>query len=104
MIITKINEAARAIRAIKIKKISEAIEIEAETKRGVSSKIRIPIIILTIREFFAKRVSTRERVFEIIKNFINMLFVKRLCDARACEKTFSNLFKCEQCDINHIIT
>ena len=43
-------------------------------------------------------------MFKVIKNFVNMFFVKRLCDIRACEKTFFDLLKCEQCDINHVIT
>ena len=98
-----VNETTKAIKAIKVKKANEAIEAEAKTKRDANSKIRISIIIFTMRKPLAKRASIRKRVFEIIKNSINMLFIKRLCDIYACEKTFSNLLKCEQCDINHVV-
>ena len=99
----KAGEMAKVIKVIKVEKAGEAVEIKAEIKRGVSSRIRISIIIFIMRRSFAKRASTRKRVFEIIKSFINMLFVKRLCDVYACEKTFFDLLKCEQCDINHVI-
>ena len=56
-----------------------------------------------MKGFFAKRASIWERVFEVIKNFINMFLVKRLCDIYAYKKMFFNLLKCEQCDINHVI-
>ena len=99
----KTNEATKAIKVIKTEKANETIKIKTKTKKNVNSRIRISIIIFIMKRFFAKRASTRERIFEIIKKFINMLFVKRLCDAYTCEKTFFNLFKCEQCDINHVI-
>ena len=99
----KANEAAKAIRAIKVEKINEIIEAKAGAEKGVNSEIRISIIIFIMKESFAKRVSTRERVFKIIKNFVNMLLIKRLCDIYVCEKTFFNLLKCEQCDINYVV-
>ena len=91
------------IKTIKIEKINEAIEIKAKIKKNVNSRIRISIIIFIMRGLFAERASTRKRMFEIIKNFVNMFLIKRLCDAYEYEKTFFNLFKCEQCDINHVI-
>ena len=101
---TKINEATKTTKAIKIKKINETIETKAKIKKNVNPRIRIPIIIFIMKRSLAKRASIRKRVFEVIKSFINMLFVKRLCDVRAYKKTSFNLLKCEQCDINHAIT
>ena len=81
---------------IKTNKINETkVEIKAKIKKNVNSKIRISIIIFIMKRSFAERASTRKRRFEIIKNFVHMLFVKRLCDIYTCEKTFFNLFKCE---------
>ena len=95
------KEKAITIKTNEINKIKIKIEIKA--KRGVNSEIRISIIIFTMREPLAKRASTRNRRFKIIKSSVNMFFIERLCDIRACEKMFFNLFKCEQCDLNHII-
>ena len=106
MIIIKINEiseATKAIKIIRIEKANKTIEIKARIKKNVNSEIRTSIIIFIMKRFFVKCASTRKRMFEIIKNFVNMLFVKRLCDVCACEKTFFDLLKCEQCDINHVI-
>ena len=105
-ITTKANEITKAIKAIKIEKANETIKAKTKTKKekkNVNLRIRILIIIFTMKKPFAKRASTRKRVFEIIKNFINILFIKRLCDIYMCEKTFFNLLKCEQCDINHVV-
>ena len=99
----KANETTRAIKAIKIEKADETIETKTKIKKSVNPRIRISIIIFTVKKFLAKRASARKRVFEIIKNSVNIFFIKRLCDAYACEKTFSDLLKCEQCDINHVI-
>ena len=104
VIMTKVNGVTKTIKVIKIEKANEAIKIKTKIKENVNSGIRISIIIFIMRRFFAERVSTRERVFKVIKSFINMLFIKRLCDVRACEKTSFNLLKCEQCDINHVVT
>ena len=89
---------------IKINEINKTkVEIKAKTKRKINSKIRISIIIFIIKKSLTKRASTRKRKIEIIKSFINMFFIKRLYDIRAYKKTFFDLFKCEQCDLNHII-
>ena len=93
----------RVTKVIKVEKTNEAIKTKMKTKKNVNLRIRILIIIFTMKKPFAKRASTRKRVFEIIKNFINILFIKRLCDIYMCEKTFFNLLKCEQCDINHAV-
>ena len=101
--INEIYEVTKAIKAIRIEKTNETIKIKTKTKKDVNSRIRISIIIFIMKESFAKRASTQKRMFEIIKNFINMLFIKRLCDVYVYKKTFFNLFKCEQCDINHVV-
>ena len=62
-IMIKINEANKAtktIKTIKIKKINEIIEIRARAEKGVNSKIRISIIIFTMRGSLAERASIRK--------------------------------------------
>ena len=100
--ITK-TKMIKAIKATKIKEINEINKTKAKIKKDVNSEIQISIIIFIIKRSFAKRVSTRKRRFEVIKNSINMFFIKRLCDIRICEKTFFDLLKCEQCDLNYVI-
>ena len=70
---------------IKINEINETNET-TKTKKNVNSKIRILIIIFTMRKFLAERASIQKRRFEIIKNFVNMLFIKRLYDIYAYKK------------------
>ena len=74
-----------------------------KTKRRVNSKIRTSTIIFTIKKVYKKRASTRKRRMRIIKNLVNMLFIKRLCNIYIYKKTYCNLFKREQCDLNYVI-
>ena len=72
-------------------------------KRRINSRIRTFTIIFTMKRPREKRASTRKRKVKIIKSLINMLFVKRLYNIYAYKKTFSNLLKREQCDLNYVI-
>ena len=56
----KTNEATKMIKMIKVEKVSGAVEAEARAKGDVNSKIRISIIIFTMRRSLAKRASTRK--------------------------------------------
>ena len=86
----------RKMMMIKINEINEIkVKAETKTKKDANSKIRISIIIFTMRRPLAERASTQKRIFKIIKSFVNMLLIKCLCDIYACEKTFFNLFKGE---------
>ena len=60
MMMTKtneINEAMKTTKAAEIEKTNEIIEIKAGAERGVNPKIRISIIIFTMKRSFAKRAS-----------------------------------------------
>ena len=97
------------VMKIKANKIIKARVTSAKTKtikikRRVNSKIRIFTIIFIIKKFYKRRASTRERRMNIIKSLVNIFFVKRLYNIRAYEKTFFDLLKCEQCDLNYIVT
>ena len=79
------RKKAIMIKANEINEADKANEA-TKTKKSVNSKIRISIIIFTIKEPREKRVLTRKRKFEIIKNFVNMFFIKRLCNIYAYKK------------------
>ena len=87
----KINEINEAIK-MKINKIKTKI---TKIKKRVNSRIRISIIIFTIKKPREKRASTRKRKIEMVKNLVNMFFIKRLCNIRAYKKTSFDLLKSE---------
>ena len=73
-----------------------------KTKRRINSKIKILIIIFTMRKSHERRASTRKRKVKIIKNLVNMFLIIRLYNIYTYKKTFFNLFKREQCDLNYV--
>ena len=92
-ITTTIKAMKTKITKIKINKITKMKINEIKTKiikakRRVNSKIQISTIIFTIKEFCEKCASTRKRKMRIIKNLVNMFFIKRLCNIRAYKNRF----------------
>ena len=73
---------------IKINEINEVNKINEtiKKKKNVNSRIRILIIIFTMKESREKRASIRKKKFKIIKNFVNMFLVKRLYNIYAYKK------------------
>ena len=81
-------------KTIILKAKADEVTVKAiRAEKRVNLKIKTLKIIFIIKESYKRCASTKIKKAKVIKNLVNMLFAKRLCNIRANKKTFFVLFQ-----------